>query len=227
MSIGWLPEGNLQLFLQRLSEFTGYAFADWDWDAVRFGLRDTDEARNVWYEYPLMGTPPVQLAFARLSPARILVRWQTEEALDARIEALVTILQHYPAEPGTQDWERLMERAFAEVAAPEEKNLLRCNAAHLKHCPECQDAQATFRGKHWKDLLGEETQLPSYNAGPILLQPEARRYFLPAYLIAALRERDSEWVEIGRTGLPDESFTVLQRELLHFLSHQLKPERSV
>jgi hypothetical protein len=213
----WVREENLQLFLERLSAFIGYRFEDWDWDAVRFGICDTDSQHGQWYEYELRGSPPVELAFARADDTeRLNVKVVTEEPTAVRIEALARILQCYDAKTGTQELEILLQIAFAETTYPGDSKIVACDAAHLACCPECREALAYFRGQHWRDLLQGKDTLPRSYGGLVLLTPEARRFFFPAYVAMALRNKDTELLEVALEATGRQSFAPLQQELVEF-----------
>jgi hypothetical protein len=226
MTVGWIPEDNLALFLRLVSKFTDYSWTDGDWDAVRFGIRDTDEKHQIWYDYPLMGTPPVHLDFACASaPPRLVVRWETHENIAARIEALSLILQHYHAQDGTDEFERLIETAFGEVAYPHGNSPLACDPAHLAVCPECQEAQQIYREQHWTELVGDKQRPPCGYADLYLLTPEARRFFFPAYLTATWRYKNTAWLDHAiHAGISTSGFTMLQRELVEFVVHIVEEE---
>ena len=61
----WILEDNLQLFLTLVARFIGYAMDDSDWDAVRFGVGESDVRANIWYEYSLIGNSQILLWVAR------------------------------------------------------------------------------------------------------------------------------------------------------------------
>ena len=135
----WIPQDNLFRFLGRVSVLIRYAFEDWDWDAIRFGVHDTDIKQDRWYEYGLNGKPPVEFAFAGTEDAkRLHVKVETEDYVAVRIEALARIMQCYEETSGTQNLEILMAAAFIETPMPDQDKIVACDAAHLAHCPECQ-----------------------------------------------------------------------------------------
>jgi hypothetical protein len=218
----WIPEDHLQRFLTLLAKIVSYPINDGDRDAIRFGIRDTDEEQNRWYDYPLFGTPPVYLGFACAGRERLALRWQMQEPVGQRIEALALILQHYQPDGEMKELEGLCGRAFIGITYPAGTSLLSCDAAHLAICPECQEVRAIFEGKHWSELVSGSNRPPRYYASLSLLRPEAYPLFYPAYIMAALRDQDREWLDIARqAGLTEEGLTVLQRELLRFADHLL------
>lgn len=217
----WIWQNNLRLFLERLSALIGYGFDSWDWDAIRFGIRDTDIKQDRWYEYELSGKPPVVLAFADAEDRkRLSVKVATEERVAVRIEALTQIMQCFEEASGTQDLEILMEAAFIETSPPDQDRIVACDAAHLAQCPECQEVFASFGGKHWMTLLREKAPLPSSSGGSYagfgFLTREAQRFFFPAYLVTAIRDKDRDLLENALDRLGQELWTPLQQELIEF-----------
>jgi len=63
---GWVWSRNVRTLLLWAAHYVGYAFDDSDWQAVECALADTDDERqDGWYEYPLVGTPPLRVLLAR------------------------------------------------------------------------------------------------------------------------------------------------------------------
>ncbi len=93
---GWVWPSNVEPLLRWVSLFVGYSFDDSDWQALEAALPSTDaEAADGWYDYPLMGTPPVQVYLARnvgASPVMVRVVGTMDPVLEARIDTLVSVL---------------------------------------------------------------------------------------------------------------------------------------
>ncbi|MFD7474857.1 hypothetical protein ACFV8Z_22485 [Streptomyces sp. NPDC059837] len=54
---GWITGRNLRAFLELLSHYADYAFAETDSDTIELGVWDTDDEKpDGWYSYPLVGT---------------------------------------------------------------------------------------------------------------------------------------------------------------------------
>lgn len=70
-----------------------------------------------------------------------------------------------------------IEAAFADAIKPEDDRI-----GYDPHDGESQELAYAFKGKHWKDIPREDLQ---YNSSTFL-SPEGFRYYLPAYLLAAL-----------------------------------------
>ena len=75
---------------------------------------------------------------------------------------------------------REIEEAFADVPYPEDENI-------SPYEPE--DAEA-FKRRHWRDV-SVDFLMPRYKSSLGLFEPEAYRFYLPAYLIASLLHYDS------------------------------------
>lgn len=146
----------------------------------------------------------------------------------SRIDFLVRILQSYHPRQGTDKLEDLIARAFSSVAGFDANCVLACDETHLAVCAECQEAQRTFQGKSWTELGVATERLPRYFAGLGFLRPEARQFLFPAYLIAALRDKDAEWLEIARSaGISENTFAVPQRDLIEFVVQVASQEKAL
>lgn len=74
----------------------------------------------------------------------------------------------------------LIEQAFADTVYPGDDHLI--NAGH---CPECADIYEAFRGRSWESLT-DVRFLRLNEAALALMYPEAFRYYLPAFMRAAV-----------------------------------------
>jgi hypothetical protein len=73
---------------------------------------------------------------------------------------------------------KLILEAFAELKRPGER-------LTTHHCDECDEVDAALRGRSWQEVA---SNFPIYchDAFPLLTE-DAQRYFLPPYMLAALR----------------------------------------
>lgn len=81
--------------MRHLSSITGYAFDSLDADAVETGLVGTDVDEDAWFEYPLSGSPRLDVSLARnpgAFPVAVRVVGGRDELLRARIETLLAVL---------------------------------------------------------------------------------------------------------------------------------------
>jgi hypothetical protein len=95
----WVLEDNLRPWLEIVSGIVGYAFDDWDWDAVQAGVVDTDSEHGPWYEYPL-GARPTTIRLAR-EPGTAIVAVSLESIAEPQrdlIELAISISQSYRVE---------------------------------------------------------------------------------------------------------------------------------
>ncbi len=92
---GWVWPWNLERLLFWASLYVGYRFDDSDWQAVDTAMPATDDERDAgWYEYPLVGTPPLSVRLARAveaDPVRVRIRGDLDEPLASRIETLFDV----------------------------------------------------------------------------------------------------------------------------------------
>jgi hypothetical protein len=77
-----------------------------------------------------------------------------------------------------------IEQAFANTPHPGNDHLTDCP------CVECTNLRADFKGKTWQSLT--DVKFLRYNSAALsLLQPVAMHYFLPAYMIASIIDRET------------------------------------
>lgn len=76
-----------------------------------------------------------------------------------------------------------IEQAFTNTSYPPEVKITNCKW----NCPECTEITEAFHGKHWSSLT--DVAALRYNSAALsLFTPEAFRFYLPAYLRAALTD---------------------------------------
>jgi len=92
-----------------------------------------------------------------------------------------------------------IEAAWAESSYSEEVH--RALSVYTAH-PEEQEARGLFRGRHWEDI--SDAVLLANCPNPFLIAGPAFRYYLPAFMIAAIRHRDEMFFEevLGHLTLP-------------------------
>lgn len=86
-----------------------------------------------------------------------------------------------------------IEQAFANTIYPGDDKLINAN-----HCPECEEIALAFQGKLWLQLT-DVGFLRYHEAAMSLMYPEGFRFYLPAFLRAALI--DPEAADIIHDGL--------------------------
>ena len=91
--IGWIFEENLNELVTRIAAYTGYRCDDLDDDAFVGALDDTDaDDTDSWFEYPIMGDPPVTVALARSNgPIEVRISGALDPVLTARFETLMDV----------------------------------------------------------------------------------------------------------------------------------------
>lgn len=85
-----------------------------------------------------------------------------------------------------------IEQAFSTAQYPQGYKLTNCKW----NCDECAEIAEAFEGKHWTSLR-DIRFLRKHQEALHLLQPEAFRYYLPAFMLGYLRTRADSW------GIPD------------------------
>ncbi len=90
---GWIYESNLHELVQRIAAYVGYRWDDLDDDAL-IGALDATDADNpdTWFEYPMVGDPPVILALARSNGhLHVRISGMLDPVLIARFETLLDV----------------------------------------------------------------------------------------------------------------------------------------
>lgn len=95
-NLSWIIEDNLKPFVETLSGFVGYRFDDWDWDAIYYGVRDTNKEVDRWYEYELIGDRKMKLCLARADGSfPIFVRVEADKDLEEKAAIAADIMCDY------------------------------------------------------------------------------------------------------------------------------------
>ncbi len=97
----WIYSENTRPVLDAISFWIGYSFDESDWLAVENGLANSDIEAGRWFRYPLIGSPPVEIAFAKdpnADPITVEV-WLTAAPapteLLTRLDATLTIFNSF------------------------------------------------------------------------------------------------------------------------------------
>jgi hypothetical protein len=86
---GWVSDTNVERLFESLARWIGYDFGELDWQAIDNALRWTDGDRaDRWYEYPLGGKPPLDVAVAD-NPGDGVVSVRITGAIDTELKARI------------------------------------------------------------------------------------------------------------------------------------------
>lgn len=99
---GWIIDTNLRPLCESIAEFVGYEFSDLDWQAVEAALPVTDVEQAIWYDYPMLGLPPLTLFVAADPEASVVfikVAGVADERTKAQIEAALHIFATWEPAP--------------------------------------------------------------------------------------------------------------------------------
>ncbi len=96
----WVCPESVRALVSFVSHLVGYRFDDADWVAIEFGIEGTDAERDLWFSYPIVGVPTVEIAFAAEPEADpVHVRLQSsapvEHDLLIRLETTLEIFNAY------------------------------------------------------------------------------------------------------------------------------------
>ncbi|MFC4069980.1 hypothetical protein [Actinoplanes subglobosus] len=91
-----MSEDNIVRFLEKISSYIGYDYDALDEAALTGALESTDdESADGWFNYPLVGTPPLTVSLARAVGGSIIsarVQGEIDPVLAARFETLLDLL---------------------------------------------------------------------------------------------------------------------------------------
>jgi hypothetical protein len=94
---GWILPGNVRPFMFWTAYYVGYSLDETDWESIKTALPATNtESATGWYDYPLIGSPGLQVWLARTpddSSVSVRVIGGLDEVLAARFETLIHVLQ--------------------------------------------------------------------------------------------------------------------------------------
>jgi hypothetical protein len=199
-------EANLAQYCRNISRWIGYAFGDADWDAIECGLLGTSAERQQWYDYALFGDDIARLNVARIEGTSLVaVKVAVPEALVEDTIALASVLRYYDRGRPDLGLANLVIAEFADLPMPKRGRLLACTREHLSQCSECQETRLTFSGKRWTDFATSSWNVPTGYAHIAFLSKEAKRYFFPAYLLAAAYRRDWDALDDALHAVPSDT----------------------
>ncbi|MEV6965223.1 hypothetical protein AB0M47_08905 [Hamadaea sp. NPDC051192] len=93
---GWVAEDNVVTALQQLSFYIGYRYDAADEDALVGALEDTDDdTDDLWFEYPLSGSPALTVRLAQAIGGSVVSAGVTgvmDDVLAARVETVLDLL---------------------------------------------------------------------------------------------------------------------------------------
>jgi hypothetical protein len=92
----WIFEENLKPTLELLAQYAGYDFSPDDWNAVRFGVTETDEEQDRWCEYEFSVPERVAFRVAQSSGSRVIFfQVESKPEIEGKVETVLRIAQHY------------------------------------------------------------------------------------------------------------------------------------
>lgn len=116
---------------------------------------------------------------------------------------------------------RRLEAAFADVPYPGDGNI----APH--ECGECAGMRKALQGTHWRDWVEKPVMEVRRQAELPLLSAEALRFFLPAFLMAVLRDPDgAQWIFEQFLYALDPEETKRPKRMLEFLKLLSEEQRA-
>ena len=91
----WIFYDSVEVFCENVARFVGYRWDSADADAFLGAIERTDVDRDVWFDYPVVGTPALELRFALNEGSGVVsidVRGEFDAVLEARLDTLCGVL---------------------------------------------------------------------------------------------------------------------------------------
>lgn len=92
---GWIWNTNLDKLVEWVATYVDYRWDDLDDDALVGALDSTDaDTPDAWFEYPIVGNPPVMLALALNEGSTVLsvrITGAFDTVLAARFDTLIDV----------------------------------------------------------------------------------------------------------------------------------------
>ncbi len=220
---------NLRLFLELVSETIAYPFSDGDWDAIEYGLTALRAGGLHSYEYPLIG-PSIDMNLSvsyaeTLDVVNLTVSYNG--TVLTQIGVTATLLKHLDRNASDLGLTELLTQLFAYPRfAPGARILPQTSRAEHDlqiEGTEYYEVQRNFSSMTWQELAA--TSVPMGWATIHFLTLVAQRYFLLAYIMRAIIERDM-WIfetAVNTMHRDPEGYNEEQRALIELLS-RLLPE---
>ena|SRR6266481_4947306 len=94
----WIWLQNLQPFVEVLAWLSGYELSDGEWDAIRFGVEESDSDANPprWYNYVYHGAHKVTFDIGHDKGTNVVqVRLDLPDAIAAKVEIALDLMNQY------------------------------------------------------------------------------------------------------------------------------------
>lgn len=106
----WIFGENLLPALEMISHVVGYEFDSSDRVAIEFGLAHTSSEQDRWFEYPFVGSTPIDLRLAWSDPGDGVVLLEVASAVSddqaIRIDTILDVFATYLVKPHPfPDWQ--------------------------------------------------------------------------------------------------------------------------
>gem|GEM_PF-2857237 len=92
----WILENNLKPLMEMLSHWAKYTFEPDDWDAIHYGIQESNRETNKWFDYILSGVEPVSIRLAADPGSSVVhVRIECSPSLAAKAGVALELMQNY------------------------------------------------------------------------------------------------------------------------------------
>jgi|WetSurSiteA1Bulk_404760.scaffolds.fasta_scaffold10042_5 hypothetical protein len=91
----WVYEYQLFSFLELLAQFSEYGFCDLDYDAITFGIEETDYENDRWFDYAFEGKTLAEFRLSRdIGSSVICFELKTSVEVESKAKVALDVLNY-------------------------------------------------------------------------------------------------------------------------------------
>lgn len=95
MTVHWVHDDNFKSVVELVAELAAYQITDDDWNAIRFGLKETNVDADHWYDYQFHGKRRVDLWVGLDDGGDINFGYRADPDLEAEIQTVLFVAERY------------------------------------------------------------------------------------------------------------------------------------
>lgn len=95
---GWINEENLRPFLDTAFDFIDYVFDEADWQAVEYGIQETEVEQDKWFTYEMPVGPGLSVAVAHdddNNSGVLFIQATSTPEVELKVAVIVGLMQNY------------------------------------------------------------------------------------------------------------------------------------
>ena len=92
----WIFESNLRPFLCMAFDLVEYEFDESDWQAVKFGIHETDAEQDKWFEYDMETEQGLSMAIAHDNNSSVtFIKATSTPEIEMKVALLLDVMGNY------------------------------------------------------------------------------------------------------------------------------------